>query len=38
MSLDDDNYINSNLEEFKNLYDSGDLKIINRVGTPSHSR
>ena len=38
IELDNENFINSSLEEFKNLHDSGDLKVINRVWTPSHSR
>ena len=38
IELDDENYINSSLTEFKDLYDSGDLKVINRVWTPEHSR
>ncbi len=38
LDLDENYYINENLAEFKKLHDSGDLKIINRVGTPVHSR
>ncbi|MDD3144606.1 MAG: DUF1800 family protein [Candidatus Gracilibacteria bacterium] len=38
LSLDDDYYINAKLEPFKQLYDSGNLKLINRVGTPDNSR
>ena len=37
-SLDDKYYINSALNPFKKLYDDGNLKIINRVWTPYHSR
>lgn len=37
-SLDDDYYINSSLWEFKKLYDSWNLKVINRVWTPNNSR
>ena len=33
-----DYYLNSKMSDFKSLYDSWDLKIFNRVGTPSHSR
>jgi hypothetical protein len=38
ISLNDDYYINSSLSDFKPLFDSGDLKLINRIGTPDHSR
>lgn len=38
VSLNDDYYINSSLSDFKALFDSGDLKLINRIGTPDHSR
>ncbi|MDD2907278.1 MAG: DUF1800 family protein [Candidatus Gracilibacteria bacterium] len=38
MSLDNDYYINSSLAPFKQLYDSGNLRLINRVGTPDNSR
>ncbi len=33
-----DYYLNSKMSDFKSLYDTWDLKIFNRVGTPSHSR
>jgi len=38
LSLDDDYYINAKLEPFKQLYDSWNLKLINRVWTPDNSR
>jgi len=38
ISLNEDYYINSALAPFKELFDSWDLKIINRVWTPEHSR
>jgi uncharacterized protein (DUF1501 family)/uncharacterized protein (DUF1800 family) len=38
VSLNDDYYINSSLSDFKDLFDTGDLKLINRIGTPDHSR
>lgn len=38
IELDNENFINSSLQEFKNLHDSWDLKVINRVWTPDHSR
>lgn len=38
ISLDDNYYINSSLTPFKGLYDSWNLKIINRIWTPDHSR
>ena len=31
-------YLNKNLESLKPFFDSGDLRIVNRVWTPSHSR
>lgn len=37
-SLNDDLYINSSLKPFTNLYDSNNLRVINRVWTPDHSR
>lgn len=33
-----DFYLNKTFESFKPFYDSGDLRIINKVWTPSHSR
>lgn len=33
-----DYYLNAKMSDFKGLYDSWDLKIFNRVGTPNHSR
>lgn len=33
-----DYYLNAKMSDFKDLYDSWDLKIFNRVWTPSHSR
>lgn len=37
-NLDDKYYINSAFAPFKDLYDSWNLRVINRVGTPDHSR
>ncbi|NDK07809.1 DUF1800 family protein [Candidatus Gracilibacteria bacterium] len=31
-------YLNKNLEKLKPYYDNGELRIVNRVGAPSHSR
>ncbi len=33
-----DVYLNKNLEAFKEFYDSWDLRIVNRVWAPNHSR
>ena len=33
-----DYYLNSKMSDFKSLFDTWDLKIFNRVGTPNHSR
>lgn len=38
LSLNDEYYIHPKLAEIKALFDSGDVKIINRVGTTNHSR
>lgn len=38
IELDDNYYINAAMQPFKDLYDSWDLKIINRVWTEDHSR
>lgn len=38
INLDDKYYLNSSLAPLKNLYDSWNLKLINRVWTPNHSR
>lgn len=38
ISLNNEYYLNSKLAPFKNLFDSWNLKIINRVWTPAHSR
>ena len=38
LDLNDKFYINKNLEPFKELYDSNNLRIINRVWTPDSSR
>ncbi len=36
--LDENYYINANLTGFKELYDNWNLRLINRVWTPDHSR
>lgn len=33
-----DFYLNKTFENFKPFYDAGELRIVNRVGTPNHSR
>ncbi len=33
-----DVYMNKSFEPFKPLFDAGDLRIMNRVGAPNHSR
>ncbi len=38
VSLDNNYYLNSNLADFKPIYDEWNLKIFNRAGTPYHSR
>lgn len=38
IDLDENYYLNASLAPFKELYDQWYLKVINRVGTPEHSR
>lgn len=38
ISLNDEYYMNAELSSFKPIFDEGNLKIINRVWTPLHSR
>jgi uncharacterized protein (DUF1501 family) len=38
IELDSDYYMNSSLEPFKEIFDNWNLKVINRVWTPKHSR